>query len=150
MSTMTTTHDLISTVGLLMEATHSLEKQLGASLEEQVGVPHTWFEVMLRISREESGLAPMGSLADQIALTGGGVTRMIDRMAAAGLVERVPCASDRRVVYAGLTPEGHAVLDKAVSVHEANLREMLADFSEAELDGLDDTLRRLRAARLPA
>ena len=148
MTTTTTDHDLISTVGLLMEACNSLEKQLGASLEEHVGVPHTLFEVMLRISREESGLAPMGSLAEQIALTGGGVTRMIDRMVAAGLVERVPCASDRRVVYAGLTAEGHVVLEKAVSLHEGNLRRMLADFTGAELDALDETLRRLRAAHL--
>ena len=143
-------HDLVSTFGLLMEAYHSLEKQLGAALEEQVGVPHTWFEVMLRISRAADGLAPMGSLADQVALTGGGVTRMVDRMAAAGLVERVPCASDRRVVYAGLTQEGRAVLDKAVSVHEDNLRRMLCDFTDRELVALDELLRRLRSARLPA
>ena len=143
-------HDLVSTFGLLMEAYHSLEKQLGAALEEQVGVPHTWFEVMLRISRAADGLAPMGSLADQVALTGGGVTRMVDRMAAAGLVERVPCASDRRVVYAGLTQEGRAVLDKAVSVHDDNLRRMLCDFTDRELVALDELLRRLRSARLPA
>ncbi|WP_353509902.1 MarR family transcriptional regulator [Intrasporangium sp.] len=143
-------HDLVSTFGLLMEAYHSLEKQLGAALEEQVGVPHTWFEVMLRISRAAEGLAPMGSLADQVALTGGGVTRMVDRMVAAGLVERVPCASDRRVVYAGLTPEGRAVLDKAVSVHDDNLRRTLGDFTDRELVALDELLRRLRSARLPA
>ena len=142
-------HDLVSTFDLLMEAYHSLEKQLGAALEEQVGVPHTWFEVMLRISRAADGLAPMGSLADQVALTGGGVTRMVDRMAAAGLVERVPCASDRRVVYAGLTPEGRAVLDKAVSVHDDNLRRMLCDFTDRELVALDELLGRLRSARLP-
>jgi DNA-binding MarR family transcriptional regulator len=143
-------HDLVSTFGLLMEAYHSLEKQLGAALEEQVGVPHTWFEVMLRISRAAEGLAPMGSLADQVALTGGGVTRMVDRMVAAGLVERVPCASDRRVVYAGLTPEGRAVLDKAVSVHDDNLRRTLGDFTDRELVALDELLRRLQSARLPA
>ena len=145
-----TDHDLVSTFGLLMEAYNSLEKQLGASLEERVGVPHNWFEVMLRISRADKGLAPMGSLADQVALTGGGVTRMVDRMAAAGLVERVPCASDRRVVYAGLTAEGNAVLDKAVSIHDANLRRMLADFTDIELLELDELLRRLRSARLVA
>ena len=145
-----TDHDLVSTFGLLMEAYNSVERQLGAALEERVGVPHNWFEVMLRISRADDGLAPMGSLADQVALTGGGVTRMVDRMVAAGLVERVPCASDRRVVYARLTPEGHAVLDKAVSIHDDNLRCMLADFSETELVELDAMLRRLRSARLAA
>ncbi|GAA6525090.1 MarR family transcriptional regulator [Intrasporangium sp. DVR] len=148
MSIATTDHDLVSTFGLLMEAYNSLEKQLGDSLEEQVGVPHTWFEVMLRISRSEAGLAPMGSLAEQVALTGGGVTRMVDRMVGAGLVERVPCANDRRVVYAALTAEGQSVLERAVSVHDENLRRILCTFSAAELTELDETLRRLRAARL--
>lgn len=133
-----------------MEATNSLEKQLGTSLEEHLGLPHSWFEVMLRISRGESGLAPMGSLAEQVALTGGGVTRLVDRMVAAGLVERVPCASDRRVVYAGLTTAGQDMLDKAIPIHRDNLNRMLGDLSEQELDTLDATLRRLRAARLPA
>jgi DNA-binding MarR family transcriptional regulator len=150
MRTPTPDHDLVSTFGLLMEAYNALEKQLGASLEEQAGVPHNWFEVMLRISRAEEGLAPMGSLAEQVALTGGGVTRMVDRMVGAGLVERVPCAKDRRVVYARLTAEGGAVLERAVSVHDENLRRALSDFSESELDELDGTLRRIRAARLPA
>lgn len=150
MSTTATNHDLISTVGLLMEATNSLEKQLGASLEENLGLPHSWFEVMVRISRGESGLAPMGSLAEQVALTGGGVTRLVDRMVAAGLIERVPCASDRRIVYAGLTPQGQAMLDKALPIHRHNLSQLLGDLSEAELEALDATLRHLRAARLPA
>lgn len=150
MSTTSYDRDLTSTFGLLMEAYGSLEKQLGASLEEQIGVPHSWFEVMLRISRAEKGLAPMGSLAEQVALTGGGVTRMVDRMAAAGLVVRVPCASDRRVVYAGLTDEGRATLAKAAAIHEDNLRLVLAGFTEAELEELEGQLRRLRAARLTA
>ena len=93
-------------------------------------MPHNWFEVMLRISCARRP-GPDGLLADQVALTGGGVTRMVDRMVAPDSVERVPCASDRRVVYAGLTPEGHAVLDKAVSIHDDNLRRMLADFTDA-------------------
>ncbi|MDC5697587.1 MarR family transcriptional regulator [Intrasporangium calvum] len=148
MSALTTDHDLVSTFGLLMEAYNSLERQLGDSLEREVGVPHTWFEVLLRISRAESGLAPMGCLAEQVALTGGGVTRMIDRMVAADLVERVPCAKDRRVVYAALTPQGRELLDKAILVHDDNLRRILADFSAVELDQLETTLRRLRTARL--
>lgn len=148
MTVTTTDHDLVSTFGLLMEAYNSLEKQLGDSLEREAGVPHTWFEVMLRISRADAGLAPMGCLAEQIALTGGGVTRMVDRMVAAGLIERVPCAQDRRVVYAALTTGGQQVLEKAVAVHEGNLQRILSDFTPAELDGLDETLRRLRTARL--
>ena len=55
----------------------------------------------------------MGALAQQVALTTGGVTRLVDRMISAGLVERVPCPTDRRVLFAALTPAGEAKLDEA-------------------------------------
>ena len=54
----------------------------------------------------------MGSLAEDVSLTTGGVTRLVDRMEAAGYVERVPCSTDRRVSYAGLTDRGRAKLDR--------------------------------------
>lgn len=141
-------HDLSTTFGLLREAHASLERQLGAELEARAGIPYGWFEVMLRISRAEGGLAPMSSLAEQVALTGGGITRMVDRMVAAGLVERVPCARDRRVVYAGLTEQGRARLAGASRVHDEALRVLLSGVSAAELAGLDEVLGQLRAARL--
>jgi len=55
----------------------------------------------------------MSALADQTALTGGGVTRLNDRMITAGLVQRDPCPTDRRISYAALTPAGR--LKRSVS-----------------------------------
>ena len=52
-----------------------------------------------------------------MALTTGGVTRLVDRMVEAGLVARQNCPSDRRSIYVVLTPEGQAVLDRAVAAH---------------------------------
>ena len=98
-------HQLVTTFGRLVEAYSALERELGAALERECGVPHTWFEVMLRIARSPGGLT-LGALADQIALTSGGVTRLLDRMTAAGLVERVPSPTDRRISFAALTAAG--------------------------------------------
>ncbi len=131
-----------------MEAYTSLERQVGADLAARVGLPHSWFEVLLRISRSEGGLASMSALADQVALTGGGATRLVDRMSRDGLVERVPCSTDRRVVYVRLTEQGRALLEKAAVVHEDNLRRLLHDFTGDEIEGLEAVCRRLRQARL--
>lgn len=139
---------LITTFGRLVEAHSSLERQLGRSLEQQVGLPHAWFEVLLRLGRTVSGRVPMGTLAQQVALTSGGITRLVDRMVDRGLVERVPCATDRRVSFAVLTAEGAQVLERASAVHAADLRQVLAGFSEADLETLDDLLDRLRSAQL--
>ena len=137
---------LITTFGRLVEAHSRLGKQLGRSLENQAGVPHAWFEVLLRISRADGGHVSMSALAQQVALTSGGVTKLVDRMIDAGLVERVPCPTDRRVQFAALTPQGNDALQRAAHVHAADLRRVFAGFTAADLRALDALLDRLRQA----
>ena len=139
---------LITTFGRVVEAASGLGQQLGQALEQRVGIPHTWFEVLLRVSRADGGRISMGRLAQQIALTSGGITKLLDRMIAAGLVERVPCPTDRRVYFATLTTDGQAKLAAAATLHAANLRLAFAGFTPTELHTLDELLDRLRVARI--
>jgi MarR family transcriptional regulator, 2-MHQ and catechol-resistance regulon repressor len=139
---------LITTYGRLVEAHSSLGRQLGRSLEQRASLPQPWFEVLLRVSRTDGGQVSMGSLAQQVALTSGGVTKLVDRMIDAGLVQRVPCPTDRRVAFAALTRHGQQVLERAVQVHAADLRRAFAGFDEQELRALDAVLDRLRDVRL--
>ncbi len=141
---------LITTFGRLLEASSKLERRLGASLQAETGLPHVWFEVLVRLARSEGGRLAMGALAADIALTSGGITRLIDRIGVAGYVERRPCPADRRVTHAVITSQGRDVLNRAAVVHARNLREMFSDFDEQELSSLDALLDRLReAASLP-
>ena len=137
---------LISTFGRLVEVQGRLERRLGGDLEARFALPHAWFEVLVRLSRSEQGQLTMGALAEQVTLTTGGVTRLVDRMEAAGLVERLPCRTDRRVSYAGITAAGRAKLEDAAAAHAANLRGVFEGFSANELATLDTLLDRLRAA----
>ena len=139
---------LVSTFGRLLEATHGLERTLGRDLEASRHLPLTWFEVLLRLSRSPRGELTMGELGRQIALTSGGVTRLVDRIAEAGYVQRRPCKDDRRVQYVVLTAAGRAALAPALDEHTVALRRAFAGFSAAELRALDSALDRLRA--LPA
>jgi MarR family 2-MHQ and catechol resistance regulon transcriptional repressor len=139
---------LITTFGRLVEAHSQLGRQLGRSLEQRAGIAHTWFEVLLRISRADGGQVSMSALAQQVALTGGGVTRLIDRMISAGLVQRVPCPTDRRVWFAALTAEGRTTLRRAAAVHAADLRQVFEGFDEQDLRTLDALLDRLRRASI--
>lgn len=139
---------LITTFGRLVEVNSALGSQLGRALEQRCGISHSVFEVLLRISRAEGGQVSMGSLAQQVALTTGGITRLVDRMIAGGLVERVPCPSDRRVSFAALTSAGEAKLAEAAAVHAANLRTAFNGFRKQDLRTLDELLDRLRAASL--
>ena len=136
---------LITTFGRLLEVQGRLERRLGADLQARVGLPHAWFEVLVRLARSDQGRLTMTTLAEQVMLTTGGVTRLVDRMDAAGLVERLPCATDRRVAYAAITEAGRAKLDEAAEVHAANLRTVFDGFSDRDRATLDALLDRLRA-----
>jgi len=86
-------------------------------------------------------------LADKLMLTASGVTRLLDGLEEAGLVERASCASDRRVVYAVMTDDGSARLEQASESHLAGIRRFLEErFSEEELDQLAELLGRLPEA----
>jgi MarR family 2-MHQ and catechol resistance regulon transcriptional repressor len=135
-------HPLVTTFGRLVEAYSTLEQQLGAALEREAGIAHTWFEALLRIARSPDGLT-MSDLAGQIALTSGGVTRLIDRMITAGLVRRDPCPTDRRISYAALTPAGQQKLQEAATVHARNLQRAFAAYTDDDVTALDDLLGRL-------
>ena len=135
---------LVSTFGRLLEATHRLEDRLGRDLRTRSDLPLTWFEVLLRLSRSADGVLTMGELSDQLALTTGGITRLVDRMSSAGYLERRPCPTDRRVLYAAITPAGHAALAPALKAHASALREVFDGFSAVDLTRLDALLDRLR------
>jgi DNA-binding MarR family transcriptional regulator len=135
-------HPLVTTFGRLVEAYSVLERQLGASLEQEAGIAHTWFEALLRIARSPDGLT-MSELAGQIALTSGGVTRLIDRMITAGLVQRVPCPTDRRISYAALTAAGQQKVQEAAAIHTRNLQRAFATLTDDDVTALDDLLGRL-------
>lgn len=136
--------DLVTTVGRLMEVSSALDRDLGRSLEERCGISHSWFEVLLRVSRQPDGRMSMGALAEQIVLTSGGVTRLVDRIVLAGYLQRLPCTSDRRVSYAAITPEGREKLQEALEVHVDNLQCVFAGFSRDDFGQLDRLLDRMR------
>lgn len=79
----------------------------------------------------------MGVLAQQVSLASGGITKLLDRMIEAGLVQRVPCPTDRRVAFAALTAKGQGVLRQAKWVHARDLRQVFTGFSDDDLRTLD-------------
>ena len=147
MATMNAADDaLITTFGRLVEAQSALGRQLGRSLEQECGLSHSAFEALLRVSRSQDGQVSMSALAQQVALTTGGITRLLDRLIDAGYVTRIPCPTDRRVQFAALTAAGKQKLEHAAGLHSRNLRQVFDGFSKSELATLDQLLDKLRAS----
>jgi MarR family transcriptional regulator, 2-MHQ and catechol-resistance regulon repressor len=85
----------------------------------------------------------LGEVQRKILVTSGGVTYLVDRLAARGLVERRRCDSDRRATYAALTPEGEAMIREIFPVHAASLHRALAGLNAEEKEQAIRLLRTL-------
>jgi DNA-binding MarR family transcriptional regulator len=90
-----------------------LEETIDRRLRAGSGVTLAQHEVLYRLSLSPGGRLRMADLAGLLLSSKSGASRLVDRMAAAGMVEREACATDRRLVYAVLTPTGRATLRRS-------------------------------------
>ncbi len=126
-------------------------RHLSALLERDHGLSLSEYEVLLRLSRAPDRRLKRVELGTQVLLTPSGITRLLERLERAGYVERAACATDARVSYAVLTPEGAAKLAAASRSHVDQIRELLGrELSEAELERLAALLARIPAGAPPA
>jgi len=93
----------------------------------------------------------LGEVQRRILVSSGGITFLVDRLTAKGLVERRSCASDRRARYAALTPKGQALVADIFPAHAAAITRSMRALSTAEQVTVADLLRELgrHAAAVP-
>lgn len=131
-------------MGLIVRAHRRLTETLGRELEQTAGIPLVFFDVLIHVGAAPEGRLTMSRLSTDVALTTGGVTRLVDRMADAGLVARRNCPNDRRSIHVVLTPEGKAVLDRAVAAHIDGIdRHLMAHLDEDERTALVGALMKV-------
>lgn len=137
----------ITEFGLLVEATRRLSRIIEGSLRDNHNLTSVEFEAMIRLGRSPDRQMSMSDLANQMVLTSGGVTRLVDRLAKNGFVSRVSCASDRRVHWAQLTEHGVSAVMKALETHLADLdKHFLNAMSAKERATIVPVLDRLRTS----
>ncbi|MEU0203436.1 MULTISPECIES: MarR family transcriptional regulator [unclassified Streptomyces] len=108
---------LVHDFGLLIKAATRLEQRIDTALRRECEISHTMFEVLIRLCRDQGEEVSQRRLADDLTLTSSGITRLIDRMEAVGLVRRVPAPEDRRSVLVEASDRGRAVFLRAAAVH---------------------------------
>jgi MarR family transcriptional regulator, 2-MHQ and catechol-resistance regulon repressor len=133
--------DRLHLMSLMVRAHRRLTDQLGRELEQNVGIPLVFFDVLIHVGGAPESRLTMSRLSADVALTTGGVTRLVDRMVQAGLVARENCPNDRRSIYVVLTPEGHALLGRAIAEHIDGIdRHLVAHLDDRERAGLEVAL----------
>jgi DNA-binding MarR family transcriptional regulator len=77
-----------------------------ADVEAENGLVPSSFQALMFLVAAPGQAAPMNHLAQALGFSTAGTTKVVDRLAEAGLVERRPSGSDRRVTYTALTTAG--------------------------------------------
>jgi len=108
----------------LLHAHHDVVGSLDDELRERHGITFSEYDVLLRLARARPDRAlSMGELAERAMLSPSGITRLVDRLAAGGLLVRRPAPGDGRVTMATLTPEGRRLVRAAAMTHLRGIRE---------------------------
>ena len=121
-----------------MLTTHSrVIAALDDELEREHGLALGSYEVLLQLAESPDRSLRMGTLADHLLLSRSGLTRLVDRLATRGLVERHSCEDDRRGTYARLTAAGLERFEEARPTHLRGVREhFLGRLGDEDLDRL--------------
>jgi DNA-binding MarR family transcriptional regulator len=131
---LTQTHSAVT--GRLQEALTSAELP-----------PLPWFEVLATLDRAPGQRLKMGELAEALVITRGGLTKLVDRLIKAGLLERAFCETDRRVSYATLLPAGVELLEEMRPIVRAELAAAFsAKLSIEQADQLREMLDQVRSS----
>ena len=129
-----------------LRAHATVTRELERELASEAGLPLGWYDVLLQLAEAPDRRLRMAQLADRVLLSRSGLTRLVDRLQADGLVHRERSADDARGTYTVLTSEGLQRLRNAAPVHLAGIqRHWLAHFSDGELRTLRDLLGRIDA-----
>ncbi|MGE5281169.1 MAG: MarR family winged helix-turn-helix transcriptional regulator [Chloroflexota bacterium] len=109
--------------------------------------PLPWYEVLATVAEAPEQRLKMGDLAEALVITRGGLTKLVDRLVKAGLLERTFCETDRRISYATLTPAGAELLAGMRPVVIEELKVAFASkLSVAQANDLREALDRVRVS----
>ncbi|GII31536.1 MarR family winged helix-turn-helix transcriptional regulator [Planotetraspora mira] len=129
----------------LAQAMVVLPRALDADLMASHGMSVSEYGVLVQLSEAPDRQLRMSELASVRSFTPAGMTRIVDRLAAHGFVERRKCAEDGRGSFAVLTEAGFRRLEDAYPSHLASVRRHVIDHVDpADLDAFIRALSHIR------
>ena len=143
---MTQSSAAAETFARLLQAHATITRELNARLVAEHGLTINDYEVLLRLARADDRRMRRVDLSNEVLLSPSGITRMLDRLQEAGLVEKGSCESDARVTYAVLTDKGIAKLREVSPGHVSDVERLLGErLDDEELATLAGLLDRVGA-----
>lgn len=129
---------------LFLEVHSRVVNRLEVELREETGMPLTWYDVLVQLAEAPQSRLRMQELARRVLISKSGLTRLVDRLCAAGYLEREPDPEDGRGTLAVMTKKGRDALRAASPFHLAGVeRAFLAPLTRRDTDAMGDALQRI-------
>ena len=120
-----------------LTASRALMDRLDRELQRDAGMPHAYYEILVRLSESTDRRLRMSDLAEATGSSRSRLSHAIARLEEAGWVRRESCPSDRRGAFAVLTDRGFDALAAAAPGHVEGVRRHLFDqLSPAQVEQL--------------
>lgn len=127
----------------MLRATRRLEAALRERMRETYGSTLPRFDVLSALDRSRDGLT-MSALSEQLMVSNGNVTGIVERLVEDGLVERRAVLGDKRATRVRLTEAGAETFAAMAARHERWVDELLSDIDPLEAGRIIDALGGLR------
>jgi DNA-binding MarR family transcriptional regulator len=112
---------------LALVRTHArLWDQVEAQMRHKSGLTMSRYDVLIQLDMA-GGRLGLGELASTIVLSPSGLSKLLDRMEASGLIRREPDPRDARSTFARITPRGRSLARKSRQAHHAWLEQVFGD-----------------------
>lgn len=108
-------------------ATRLIEDALDRQLRTDADMPHSYYEILVRLSDQPDRTMRMSRLADETLSSRSRLSHAVRKLEELGWVTREACADDGRGQLAVLTDEGFAALADAAPGHVDEVRRRLLD-----------------------
>ncbi len=115
-----------------LTASQLLFSAVEGQLQRDAAIPHGYYEILVRLSEAPGRALRMSQLAEASTSSKSRLSHAVARLEQRGWVERLDCATDRRVQVAQLTAAGYAALEAAAPGHAEQVRRSLFDLLTAE------------------
>lgn len=136
--------DVIRAWTALVRAGQATLSAVEADLRAEGFPPLVWYDALLELDRPGAGAMRPHALEERMLLAQYNVSRLVDRLARAGYLERRPCPADRRGTELAITPAGRALLRRMWPAYAAAIeRHLGARLDEREAAELGSLLGRL-------
>lgn len=99
---------------------------LSRRVEREAGLPLAWYDVLLELQAAPERRLRITELGERVVLSRSRVSRVVDDLSAAGLVERTPDPTDRRAAFAVLTAKGAGAYERAAPIYLSAIQEQFA------------------------